>query len=183
MCADVQTVPSVPRTCGRQIHRSNIPADTPSEYYCCIIYIPLIDHLLSEMNSRFSTHQKSALLGLAIVPSIMVTLSTEECNTKVSLLANMYQDDQPSPDCFHSELHCWQMKWMQQLEEHGPSSLPSSPTQTLRHATSMFPNIKALVSILCTLPITSCSAERSFSKLKMIKNPFRSSMTTHRLTG
>ena len=38
-------------------------------------------------------------------------------------------------------------------------------------------------SILCTLPVTSCSAERSFSSLKRIKTPFRSSMTTQRLTG
>ena len=180
MCTDVGTVPSVPRRCGRQIHRSNIPADTPSEYYCRTISIPLLDHLLSEMKSHFSTHQQTALLCLSIVPSIMVT---EECSTKVSQLADMYWDDLPSPDCFHSELHCWQMKWQQHLKEHGQISLPSSPTLTLRHTTSMYPNVRALVSILCTLPVTSCSAERSFSGLKRIKTAFRSSMTTQRLTG
>ena len=31
MCSDIGTVPSLPRRSGRQIHRSNVPADTPSE--------------------------------------------------------------------------------------------------------------------------------------------------------
>ena len=45
------------------------------------------------------------------------------------------------------------------------------------------PNIPVLVSILCTLPVTSCSAERSFSAVKRIKTALRSSMGTARLTG
>ena len=60
---------------------------------------------------------------------------------------------------------------------------PALPLLTLRHVTSMYPNIRALVTILCTLPVTSCSAERSFSGLKRIKTPFRSVMTTSRLSG
>ena len=57
MCIGVGTEPSLPRRCGRQIHRSNVPADTPSEYYCRVMSIPLVDHLLSEMKSCFSAHQ------------------------------------------------------------------------------------------------------------------------------
>ena len=45
------------------------------------------------------------------------------------------------------------------------------------------PNISTLVRILCTLPVTSCSAERSFSSLKRSKTAFRSAMTNTRLTG
>ena len=183
MCGDVGTEPSVPRRCSRQTHRSNVPASTPSEYYCRSLSIPLVDHLVSEMQSRFSSHQQTALLGLSIVPSVLVTLSSEECDSKVSELADMYRCDLPSPGCVTSELHCWQMKWQQHLRDHGQNSLPSSPAAALRHATSMYPNVRALISILYTLPVTSCSAERSFSSLKRIKTPFRSSMTTQRLTG
>ena len=94
----------------------------------------------------------------------------------------MYQDD-PSPDSVISELHCWQMKWQHHLREHGQTSLPSSPTATIRHTSAMYPNIRALISILCTLPVTICSAERSFSGLKRIKTASRSSMTAQRLCG
>ena len=144
---------------------------------------PLLDHLLSEMKTRFTTHQKTALLGLCIVPSVMVTLPDEECTSKVSQLADMYQDDLPSPDSVLSELHYWQMKWQHHLREHGQTSLPVSPTTAIRHTSAMYPNIRVLISILCTLPMTSCSAERSFSGLKRIKTAFRSSMTTERLSG
>lgn len=183
MCSDVGIVPSLPRRCGRQMHRSNIPADSPSEYYCRTISIPLLDHLLSEMNSRFGKQQQTVLLGLSIVPSILVSLSPEDCSSKASQLVDLYQSDLPSPECTQSELHCWQLKWQRQLEEYGQNSLPSSPTLTVRHTSSMFPNINILIRILCTLPVTTCSAERSFSGLKRIKTPFRSMMTTVRLSG
>ena len=135
------------------------------------------------MGSCFSSHQKTALLGLSIVPSILVNLPTDDYTTKVSKLADMYRDDLPSPDCISSELDCWRIKWEQHLQEDGRCSLPSTPVVTVRHTSSMYPNIRALVTILCTLPVTSCSAERSFSGLKRIKTAFRSSMTTQRLTA
>ena len=168
--------------CGCQCHCSNVPANTPCEYYCCCISIPVLDHLLSEMESRFSSHQQTALLGLSIVPSALVSLPTEEYTTKSMQLAKMYNADLPSPDCVESELHCWQLKWQQQFRENGSASLPSTPSSTLCQITSMYPNIKILITIMCTLPVTSCSAERSFSGLKRIKTPLRSSIT-ERLTG
>ena len=82
-----------------------------------------------------------------------------------------------------SELHCWQMNWQHHLREHGHTSLPSCHTMTIRHTSPMFPNMRAMVSILCTLPVTTCSAERSFSGLKRIKTAFRSCMSTERLLG
>ena len=57
MCSDIDVEPCLPRRCGRQTHCSNVPADTPSEYYCRTVSIPLLDHLLSEMDSHFSSHQ------------------------------------------------------------------------------------------------------------------------------
>ena len=183
MCQEVGVLPSLPRRCSRQTQRNNVPADTPSEYYCRSLSIPLLDHLLSEMKSRFSHHQQTALLGLCIIPAIMVTLPTEECSGRINHFTQMYHNDMPSPDSITSEFHCWQMKWQQEELQHGRASLPSSPAATLRHTSSMYPNIRALVCILCTLPVTTCSAERSFSGLKRIKTAFRSSMTTQRLTG
>lgn len=181
MLSQVGVEPSVPRRCGRQIHRSNLPGVTPSEYYRRTISIPMVDHLLSELRSRFGDHQRRAMLGLSIVPSLFVSLESADCASRVKRLADLYKNDLPSPECLDSELHSWHMKWQQQLREHGESSLPTSLTHTLKHISSMFPNITALVKILCTLPVTSCSAERSFSGLKRIKTPFRSAMTNSRL--
>ena len=46
-----------------------------------------------------------------------------------------------------------------------------------------FPNISVALRILLTLPVTVASGERSFSKLKIIKNYLRSVMKQDRLSG
>ena len=113
MCSDIDVEPRLTRRCGRQTHRSNVPADTPSGYYCRTVSIPLLGHLLLEMDSRFSSHQQAALFGLSVVPSIMLSLSREECTIKLTQFTEMYQNDLPSPDWIESEFHCWLIKWQQ----------------------------------------------------------------------
>ena len=98
-------------------------------------------------------------------------------------LSDLYEGDLPSPECLESELHSWKMKRRKELEDHGESSLPTTLIQTLRHVSSMYPNIAAIAKIICTLPVTTCTAERSFSSLKRSKTAFRSTMTNTRLTG
>ena len=103
VCDTAGTVPSTPRTCARRAHRSNTPASSSSEYYLRTISIPLIDHLLSELKSRFSSHQSVALLGLYIIPSGMLVMPVPEFLTHSSQLADKYKDDLPSPASFARE--------------------------------------------------------------------------------
>ena len=104
ICTTLDAEISLPRTCGRQMHHSNMPASTPSEYYCRTISIPLLDHLLAEFNSRFGPHQKKALQGLALVPSVLINASDDSI-ARLGQLAEMYQQDFPSPGTFQSESH------------------------------------------------------------------------------
>ena len=46
-----------------------------------------------------------------------------------------------------------------------------------------YPNIRVLLELALTLPITSCECERSFSQLKLIKTSHRSTTSAHRLSG
>jgi len=46
-----------------------------------------------------------------------------------------------------------------------------------------YPNISIAYQILFTVPVTVASAERSFSKLKLLKNYLRSIMSQERLNG
>ena len=47
----------------------------------------------------------------------------------------------------------------------------------------VFPAIKKLLSVLATLPVSSATAERSFSALRLIKSDLRTTITQSRLNG
>lgn len=183
MCEAVDVELALPRRCGRQQHRSNMPGDTPSAYYRRQVSIPLLDHMLTEIDRRFGPHQKVALQGLCLVPSVMLTMSAEDAKTKAASLAEMYREDLSGD--VQAEVHCWRVKWQQQSDSCGSDSLglPCTPTQALSHAGVLFPNIRKLLCILCTLPVTTCSSERSHSGLKRIKTTLRSTMSNTRLSS
>jgi hypothetical protein len=46
-----------------------------------------------------------------------------------------------------------------------------------------YPNISITYQILLTMPVTMGSAERTFSKLELLKNYLRSIMTQEKLNG
>ncbi|KAM3277525.1 hypothetical protein ACQJBY_045427 [Aegilops geniculata] len=50
-------------------------------------------------------------------------------------------------------------------------------------AADCYPNVSIAYHILLTVPVTIASAERSFSKLKLLKNYLRSTMSQDRLNG
>ena len=57
MAEKVGEEPRIPRRCARQIQRNNVFATTPSEYYKRAISIPMLGHLESKINSRFTELQ------------------------------------------------------------------------------------------------------------------------------
>jgi hypothetical protein len=64
----------------------------------------------------------------------------------------------------------------------------SCPQKALSYITKnslidVFPNMFVSLRILLTLPVSVASGERSFSKLKRIKNYLRSTISQERLTG
>ncbi|XP_060861822.1 uncharacterized protein LOC132938833 [Metopolophium dirhodum] len=61
----------------------------------------------------------------------------------------------------------------------------TTPLQVLSEIkkTNAFPNLNIALRIMLTIPLTSAGAERTFSKLKLIKTYLRSTMSQQRLTG
>ena len=59
-----------------------------------------------------------------------------------------------------------------------------NPYKVLRSVDGdFFPNIKQLMTIACTLSVTSSECERSISRLRHLKTCLRSTMTEERLNG
>ena len=72
VCSIAKTVDATvkkPRTASRQQHRSNLPATDVSSYYRVNVVVPFLDHLLNEMNTRFSSASCSAVKKFSIIAS------------------------------------------------------------------------------------------------------------------
>lgn len=169
--------PSLPRRCGRQISRNNVPAEEPCEYFKRAITIPFLDHLLHAFEHRFDTEQLRVARGLSLVPATMK--NNPQWKQNAMDLASFYEDDLPSSHNIDMELVSWAIRWSEQQD-----NLPSRPDITLRQCdVKYFPNIHTLLRIICTLPVTSCSCERSISGLRRLKTYLRSTMGQERLNG
>lgn len=76
-----------------------------------------------------------------------------------------YRKDLPDPESVLVELHCCELKWKTYTAEK-----PKDPQETLPNADgALFQNIRKLLKITCTLPVTSCECERNNSALKRLK--------------
>ena len=73
-----------------------------------------------------------------------------------------------------AELTLWQRRWDEKVEEVGIDKLPDRVSKTLISVDSVaFPNIFTILKVLATIPVTSCSCERSISSLRLLKNYLR----------
>ncbi len=59
------------RLCRRQVNRSNIPAESVKDYFKRNVSIKFLDHLISEMSTRFTQKNCIAMKGTSIIPAIL----------------------------------------------------------------------------------------------------------------
>jgi len=172
--------PSIPRSAARQMHRNNVPAENPEEYYRRVIAIPLIDNFISEMTFRFNKFNTTASKLLLLVPAIVCNPEFDDSLFNTDDLKNQYIDDLPNPDILDQEISLWKRRWKSMEVEDRPNSL----AKALKECDDLrFPNIFILLKIGCTLPVTSAECERSFSVMRRMRTWLRSSMTSNRLTA
>ena len=113
------------------------------------------------------------LLGL--IPSVVAKKPVQ-----LDEVAEIYTSDLPSPGTVKSEELRWKLKWQRTPEELRPTSL----AKTIKQCDSdEYPNIFTLLKIACTLPITSCECERSFSALRRLDTYLRHTMKEKRLSA
>ncbi|XP_046858539.1 52 kDa repressor of the inhibitor of the protein kinase-like [Xenia sp. Carnegie-2017] len=152
-----------------------------AKYYKRIYTIPLIDHLLSSLDARFDTESVNVYQGLSIVPTKMFSLIKNgiDWRHKFKIVSKFYVADLPNQLGLDAELLLWQSFW-----EHRKGPYPSNVATTLKAINfDGFQNIKVILQILGTLPITSCECERSISALRILKDYKRSTMVEERLNG
>ena len=113
------------------------------------------------------------LLGL--VPSILC-----ERYVDVTSPAALYANDLPSPSLVPDELHRWKLQFLNRKK----ADIPDSWAKAIQECDScVFPNLYILLKIACTIPVTSCECERSFSALRRLHTYTRATMGQDRLSA
>jgi len=174
-CLDIQIC--VPRICKRQINRCNIISKSPEEYIKISIFIPFLDYFLDQINSRFIEH-KLVLKGF----KMLFKNELDNNNNEILQLIDFYKDSDnlSEPDIVIAEIKMWKYVLKRTEEDQKPKTV----IQFLQFCDEdLFPNIYKLIKILCILPVTTCTSERSFSSLRNLKTYLRNTISEDRLNG
>ncbi|VVC41507.1 Hypothetical protein CINCED_3A023931 [Cinara cedri] len=137
----------MPRLIGQSIHRNNIPADSPEQYYKRSIFLPFLDYFKNQLKERFIKHN-NIIFGLQnLLPCYLIKLNTSSNELKNCI--DFYKSFLPTYDTFESELKVWMEKWKSVPDKE----LPKSAIDTLSAMSKdLYPIIWCLLSILATLP-------------------------------
>ena len=119
--------------------------------------------------------------GLVIVPVKMLSLYHKNIDwrQKFRPFAEFYRSDLPCYKALEAELDLWESYGL-----NDTSCDSDNISSTLKSIDfKSFSNIKVCLRILGTLPVTTCTCERSFSSMGKLKTYTRSTMISERLNG
>nr|XP_034972130.1 52 kDa repressor of the inhibitor of the protein kinase isoform X2 [Zootoca vivipara] len=148
---------------------------TPENYYKEALSIPTMEHIIQELKDIFSEQHLRALKCLSLVPSVMGQL---KFNTSEEHHADMHKNDLPNPDTLSAELHCWRIKWKHRGKD---IELPTTIYEALHLPDiKFFPNVYALLKVLCILPIMKVENEKFEVGRRRLKAYLRNTLTEQR---
>ena len=178
MAAEWNIDPRTPRLTVNQQHRVNVPANTPKQYWrraLYSVYLPLVDHLIQELNERLMK-QHDRFLGQYLIPTKLDLLNPDT----IHKIFCTYANDLTERVIFDGEIVRWKSKW-QQLASEKPWTLQDTLCLTNKE---LYPNVSAILTIIIlTIPVSKATQVRSFSCMRRIKTYLRNTMRAERLSG
>lgn len=142
------------------------------------VYFYILDIFVGQFENRFSDFKEMAELFTALNPK---HFERPDAENKMLQLARFYSEDVSKPEEIVEEFHSFRALYSElELELKTDAVLPFLIANDMDRA---YPHLTILHRIYKTIPISSASAERSFSRLKLIKSCLRSCMDEARLSN
>ena len=98
-----------PRVTRVQRHRSNPESDSVQQHFKRTVTIPFLDHLISDLSSRFDKHAKQVASLQGLLPTKITPASSVR---DIEQSAAFYSNDLPNPAILDEEFHLWKAKWL-----------------------------------------------------------------------
>ena len=163
-----------PRVVDRQTMRENVECANVEDYFRRSAFIPFTDFLIAELNDRFSNPSKAYQLQ-ELIPGFMTP--NAECNVLDAV--KDYVTDLPYP---LEVVRCEVEMWTSAIRRSG--QVYTSLSSSINEARSMgLECIVTLLRVFGTIPVTTATAERSFSRQKLLKTWLRSTVSQDRLNA
>lgn len=142
-----------------------------------------IDSIISNFSWRYEQMKKVVSDFGFLTGNKLFNMKSEEVCKWSKDLAMKYSEDLNGFDLY-SELECFKNQ-AHSLMNNFKSATPLELLKCI-HMYSLkdvYPNVEIALRIFLTIPVTTATCERSFSRLKIIKNYLRSTMTQEKLTN
>lgn len=78
LASTIDVVPIKKRVTSKQQNQANAPSQSIEEYYRINLFYPFIDHVTSELNTRFVEKSEPAMLATYLIPSALSKLTKEK---------------------------------------------------------------------------------------------------------
>ncbi|XP_047122948.1 uncharacterized protein LOC124806252 [Hydra vulgaris] len=178
------------RITGKQTNRANLNTKDPLTYYRVNVYLPLLDSIVLDLQFRFSDETLNSFeLNVAIPRNLLNKTKTELTAFITNILSFMKGlpnintiDENVQLMKVSSEFEFLELKWKDAIKKQ--QDLLECALEAYKQCNgNVFPLIKCILQLLCTLPVSVASGERSFSVLKRLKTWLRFNIGQERLNG
>lgn len=129
------------------------------------------------LRNRFGMEQRNSLVLSHLIPAYVCNASYEDRPILPAIVKySAFISSRIEIEC---EFTLWKAQW---TERQQLASEISTAAAALKHCSALtLPNIRALLVMLATLPVTTAEAERVFSKVERKATAARAHMTEDRL--